>query len=78
MTNCPNCGAPVDGSGRCGYCGTAFSHTTTIHVNVRKPSQEEIIDRVTKNIILQRREFDAMLERSENRCKEARRRSNVI
>ncbi len=20
--NCPNCGAPADGSGRCPYCGT--------------------------------------------------------
>ena len=24
MTNCPNCGAPLDGSGKCKYCGTTF------------------------------------------------------
>lgn len=23
MSNCRNCGAPPDGSGRCPYCGTA-------------------------------------------------------
>jgi len=22
--NCPNCGAPLDGSGTCSYCGTVF------------------------------------------------------
>ena len=22
--NCPNCGAPADGSGRCPYCGTVY------------------------------------------------------
>lgn len=24
MTNCQNCGAPLDGTGRCAYCGTTF------------------------------------------------------
>ena len=23
LTNCPNCGAPIDG-GKCPYCGTGF------------------------------------------------------
>jgi len=25
ITNCPNCGAPVNGRSKCEYCGTAFS-----------------------------------------------------
>lgn len=25
LTNCPNCGAPLRGYGRCEYCGTAIS-----------------------------------------------------
>ena len=24
VTNCPNCGAPLRGYGRCEYCGTVF------------------------------------------------------
>lgn len=25
ITNCPNCGAPNNGAGRCEYCGTVFA-----------------------------------------------------
>lgn len=24
VTNCKNCGAPLDGSGKCSYCGTVY------------------------------------------------------
>ena len=26
LTNCPNCGAPLKGFGRCDYCGTVIEH----------------------------------------------------
>ena len=25
VTNCPNCGAPINGKRKCEYCGTTFS-----------------------------------------------------
>ncbi len=34
MTNCKNCGAPLNGSGKCEYCGTVF----------RKPRKTGSID----------------------------------
>lgn len=29
MTNCPNCGAPIDGT-KCSYCGTSFVDLTAL------------------------------------------------
>lgn len=34
MTNCPNCGAPKDGSGTCAYCGTRYSQGKTLQVDL--------------------------------------------
>lgn len=28
--SCPNCGAPLDGTGRCSYCGTVFERSKNI------------------------------------------------
>lgn len=39
VTNCPNCGAPLRGYGRCEYCGTAINQPLqflTIRPGVRK------------------------------------------
>lgn len=38
MTNCPNCGAPIDRSrDSCEYCGTPYEKSNDIHIEVTAP-----------------------------------------
>ena len=45
--NCPNCGAPIDGTGRCPYCGTVFEKAKNlggeIHYIVVGDPQAEVL-----------------------------------
>ena len=36
ITNCPNCGAPLDHTGRCDYCGTNVKIAKTLDVSERQ------------------------------------------
>lgn len=36
VTNCPNCGAPLDITGRCSYCGTNVKIAKTLDVTERQ------------------------------------------
>ena len=41
MTNCPNCGAPIPGNGKCEYCGTiciASDHEVPVKVELDPPA----------------------------------------
>lgn len=32
LFNCPNCGAPIDGSGHCSYCGGSYEIERDYHL----------------------------------------------
>ena len=39
ITNCPNCGAPIDISrSSCEYCGTPYEKSNDIHIEVTAPN----------------------------------------
>ena len=40
ITNCPNCGAPIDRSrDSCEYCGTPYEKSNDVHIEVTMPDQ---------------------------------------
>lgn len=42
ITNCPNCGAPIDGSGKCSYCGTVYRKENNVYIEVEHPKVKVI------------------------------------
>lgn len=54
MTNCPNCGAPIDISrSSCEYCGTPYEKSNDIHIEVTAPDPNienfaEVLSRVSR------------------------------
>ena len=54
MTNCPNCGAPIDISrSSCEYCGTPYEKSNDIHIEVTAPDQSvetfyEVLSRISR------------------------------
>lgn len=41
VTNCPNCGAPLRGYGRCEYCGTRIEHP--LQMLVVRPGLKKLV-----------------------------------
>lgn len=54
ITNCPNCGAPIDISrSSCEYCGTPYEKSNDIHIEVTAPDQSvedfaEVLSRISR------------------------------
>lgn len=54
MTNCPNCGAPIDISrSSCEYCGTPYEKSNDIHIEVTAPDPSvedfvEVLNRISR------------------------------
>lgn len=43
ITNCPNCGAPLDKLGYCGYCNTMVHIDKNLEINGYKPLDINIV-----------------------------------
>lgn len=43
-TNCPNCGAPLDNSGACGYCGYVDNSFKQTSFGTQSQPQEQIVN----------------------------------
>lgn len=54
ITNCPNCGAPIDISrSSCEYCGTPYEKSNDIHIEVTAPDPSiedfaEVLSRISR------------------------------
>ena len=54
VTNCPNCGAPIDISrSSCEYCGTPYEKSNDIHIEVTAPNPSvedfaEVLSRISR------------------------------
>lgn len=54
ITNCPNCGAPIDRSrDSCEYCGTPYEKSNDIHIEVTAPDPSvedfiEVLSRISR------------------------------
>ena len=42
LYSCPNCGAPIDGSGKCSYCGTVYREENHVLIQVEHPQVQVI------------------------------------
>ena len=42
LTNCPNCGAPLDYSDRCKYCGTVINRQDFVECRVIRPGLRKL------------------------------------
>ena len=42
LYSCPNCGAPIDGSGKCSYCGTVYRKEANVYIEVEHPKVKVI------------------------------------
>ena len=60
ITNCPNCGAPLHGYGRCEYCGTIINQP--LQILAIRPSVRKLVCQAKLPLMLGERDPEALAE----------------